>query len=93
MGLLVVVFHGVRTWLATHRHDFRWTRMQLSQYLVLALEFQLAADILGTSIAPGWAELGKLAVVASIRTALNFFLGQEVREMEPPKNTNPPGRP
>ena len=49
-------------------------------YLSLALEFQLAADILSTAIAPTWEELGKLGVTATIRTALNYFLSREMKE-------------
>lgn len=82
LGLLVIVLHATRTWWHTHTRNYRWTRMQLSQYLVLGLEFQLAADILGTSIAPNWTDLGKLAVIATIRTALNFFLQKETEEMQ-----------
>ena len=81
IGLVVVLVHAARTWLKTHQRSFLWTRVQLSKYLVLALEFQLAADILATSIAPSWAELGKLAVVATIRTALNFFLQRELNAL------------
>jgi uncharacterized membrane protein len=36
--------------------------------------------VLRTAIAPSFAELGKLAAVAAIRTALNFFLAREIAE-------------
>jgi len=55
-------------------------RLTFSRYLSLALEFQLAADILSTAIAPTWVELGKLGVTAVIRTGLNYFLSREIRE-------------
>jgi len=55
-------------------------RYQLSRYLALALEFQLASDVLGTAIAPSWTALGQLAAIAAIRTALNFFLTREINE-------------
>jgi uncharacterized membrane protein len=58
---------------------FVGVRLTLARYLSLALEFQLAADILSTSIAPSWDQIGKLAAIAVIRTGLNFFLAQEVR--------------
>jgi len=83
VGLVVVIYHAVRTWFVTGHRSYTWTRIQLSHYLVLALEFQLAADILSTSIAPSWSALGKLAVIATIRTALNYFLGREIRDIEP----------
>ena len=44
----------------------------------VALEFELAADILRTAIAPSWSEIGLLAAVAAIRTALNYFLEKEI---------------
>lgn len=53
-------------------------RLGLGRFLALGLEFQLAGDILRTAIAPSFAELGKLAAVAAIRTALNFFLAREI---------------
>lgn len=49
-------------------------------FLTLGLEFQLASDVLRTAIAPSFRELGQLAAVAAIRTALNFFLAREIRE-------------
>ena len=55
-------------------------RLSLARYLIVALEFQLAADILGTAIAPSWNEIGKLAAIAAIRTILNFFLEREIAE-------------
>ena len=57
-------------------------RITLARYLSLALEFQLAADVLSTSIAPGWEEIGKLAATATIRTALNYFLEREMRVLK-----------
>lgn len=59
--------------------DFHEVRLVLARYLALGLEFQLAADIISTAVAPGWEAIGKLAAIAVIRTGLNFFL---MREME-----------
>ena len=59
---------------------FAQLRLDLGRFLVLGLEFQLAADILRTAVAPSFAELAQLATVAAIRTALNFFLGLEIKE-------------
>src|SRR5258707_6488380 len=36
------------------RADFTAVRLDLARYLVLALEFQLGADILTTAVAPSW---------------------------------------
>jgi uncharacterized membrane protein len=53
-------------------------RLLLARFLTLALEFQLAADVLDTAMAPGWQEIGQLAAIAVIRTALNFSLTREI---------------
>jgi len=48
-------------------------------WLVLALEFLLAADILRTAISPTWNEIGQLAAIATIRTFLNYSLSHDLR--------------
>ena len=60
--------------------SFKSIRLTFSRYLSLALEFQLAADILSTAIAPSFDELAKLTITAIIRTGLNYFLTKEIRE-------------
>ncbi|CAN5881898.1 DUF1622 domain-containing protein [soil metagenome] len=64
-----------------HRSAERFTpvRLDVGRFLALGLEFQLAADLLRTAVAPSFEEIGKLAAVAAIRTALNFFLSREIR--------------
>jgi uncharacterized membrane protein len=55
-------------------------RLDVGRFLALGLEFQLASDLLRTAVAPSFEVIGKLAAVAAIRTALNFFLRREIRE-------------
>jgi uncharacterized membrane protein len=62
---------------------FTQLRLNLGRCLILALEFQLAADVLSTVLSPSWQELGQLAVVATIRTALNHILTQELQGLRP----------
>ena len=86
----VVIFTGallafVRFLVAAvrHRHEphrFVSVRLGLGRYLALGLEFQLASDILRTAVAPTLREIGELAAVAAIRTALNYFLAREIKE-------------
>jgi uncharacterized membrane protein len=54
-------------------------RRVLARYLIIALELQLAADIIATATDPSLQELGKLAAIAVIRTFLNYFLVVEMR--------------
>lgn len=59
-------------------HKKEEIRLRLGRWLVLSLEFLLAADILKTAVSPSWNELGQLAAVAALRTVLNYFLQREV---------------
>ena len=52
--------------------------LDYARWLVAALTFQLAADIVATSFSPTWDELGRLAVVAAVRTFLSYFLDREM---------------
>ena len=68
---------------AVRRRDtegFVPVRLTLGRFLALGLEFQLASDVLRTAVAPSFTELGQLAAVAAIRTALNYFLSREIAE-------------
>ncbi|MEB3218663.1 MAG: DUF1622 domain-containing protein [Nostocales cyanobacterium 94392] len=55
-------------------------RLALGKWLALSLEFSLAADILRSSIAPSWDEIGKLAAIIGLRTILNYFLSKEIEQ-------------
>lgn len=74
------VYRGVRK--GRRAEMFVPIRLSLGRFLTLGLEFQLASDVLRTAIAPSYDELGKLAAVATIRTALNYFLSREIAEWE-----------
>ena len=60
--------------------DYRFVvlRLRFGSWLALALEFQLGADIVATTIAPSFEALGQLGILALIRTFLNYFLNQEL---------------
>ena len=64
--------------------SFHYIYLQYARYLVGGLTFQLAADIIESSLATnwGWDELGRLAAIAVIRTFLNFFLERDLEKME-----------
>ncbi|MFO7594680.1 MAG: DUF1622 domain-containing protein [Pseudomonadota bacterium] len=85
IGMLVAVSGFVRVMLGKRQRDFFNVRLSLARYLAVALEFQLAADILSTAIAPSWDQIGKLGAIAIIRTALNYFL---MREMQMEQKTS-----
>ncbi len=59
-------------------------RLTLARWLALALEFELAADILNTAVTPTWSDIEKLAAIATLRTALNYFLERELQQEAQP---------
>lgn len=76
-GFVRFVWTALRT---RNAERFTPVRLDVGRFLVLGLEFQLASDLLRTAVAPSFQEIGKLAAVAAIRTALNYFLGREIKE-------------
>lgn len=57
-------------------------RIHFGSALTVSLELLLAADILATAIAPTWDDIGKLAAIAVLRTALNYFIERELKNNE-----------
>jgi uncharacterized membrane protein len=55
--------------------------LRFGSWLILALEFELAADIIRSAIAPTWEQIGMLGAVAFIRTFLNYFLEKDVEKL------------
>jgi len=74
------VTHGERKML--------WRRFGM--WLLLGLEFELAADIIGSVISPTWKDIGELGAIAVIRTFLNYFLEQDLERAEAAEEIAPP---
>jgi len=88
-GAMIVVLEVARTifgYVSTLvRHNpvhMNALRLRLGQSLVMGLEFQVAADVLKTALAPTWNDIGLLAALIGVRTALSFLLEREVRMIE-----------
>lgn len=77
-GILVALKQLMSQWGQGRSAGFSVVRLELARYLALALEFQLAADILSTAVAPSWQQIGQLGAIAVIRTGLNYFLQREI---------------
>ncbi|MDD5120276.1 MAG: DUF1622 domain-containing protein [Candidatus Omnitrophica bacterium] len=56
-------------------------RIRLGGYLVLALEFFIAGDIIKTIITPTWESLGILGAIIVIRTVLSYFLTIDLKKI------------
>ena len=96
MALLVIVagtveafIRGLRVLLTSSGADEgREVWLRYARWLVVGLTFQLAADIIETSIAPTWDDIGRLGAIAVIRTFLNYFLERDLAEVR--KNRSDP---
>ncbi|MBV8146564.1 MAG: DUF1622 domain-containing protein [Gammaproteobacteria bacterium] len=56
--------------------------LRYARWLVAGLTFQLAADIIETSISANWQTIGRVAAIAVIRTFLNYFLERDLQQQQ-----------
>lgn len=93
VALVVIVVGTVQCLVSVVRGAFAGTMKQegrhiwlhYARWLIAGLTFQLAADIIETSITTDWHAIGRVAAIAVVRTFLNYFLERdlaEVRERE-----------
>jgi uncharacterized membrane protein len=90
MALVVIVVGTVEAFIAGMRmlligeptgDKRREVWLRYARVLVAGLTFQLAADIIETSITVGWESVARLGAIAVIRTFLNFFLERDLTEI------------
>ena len=89
MALIVILIGTVAAFSAALKAIFtplesslrRSIWLRYARWLVAGLTFQLAADIVESSIATSWESVGRLAAIAVIRTFLNYFLERDVAEV------------
>lgn len=58
-----------------------WVRFAV--WLLLGLEFELAADIIRTAISPMWTDIGQLGAIATITHRAELFLAEGYRAIPP----------
>ena len=81
-GTVEAFFSGLRAMLSSPTgHERRDVWLRYARWLVAGLTFQLAADIIETSITTDWQAVGRIAVIAVIRTFLNYFLDRDLEEV------------
>lgn len=89
MALLIVVIGTIEAFIAglglmlssRQGHERREVWLRYARWLVAGLTFQLAADIVETSITTDWESVVRLGVIAVIRTLLNYFLERDMSEV------------
>lgn len=64
----------------------RYAWKSFGSWLMLALEFELAADIIRSAVSPNWTDIGQLAAIAVIRVFLNYFLERDLAAEPEPVN-------
>lgn len=92
MGVLVLAWGAVvgvveLARLEVHRvrgheiaHERAMVRQDFGYYILLGLEFLIAADIMRTIRHPSLEELAVLAVIVAIRTVISHFLTAEMQQ-------------
>lgn len=82
VGTIEAFFGGLRAMLSSPGgHERRDVWLRYARWLVAGLTFQLAADIIETSITTSWEAVGRIAAIAVIRTFLNYFLDRDLEEV------------
>jgi uncharacterized membrane protein len=82
VGTLEAFVGGLRLMLGSQSgHERREVWIRYGRWLVAGLTFQLAADIIESSITTDWEALGRLGAIAVIRTFLNYFLERDLEEV------------
>lgn len=95
LGVLVILFGVLRGLLSFLRAEWsealgrnpaedRWKlRRLLGYYLLLGLEFLIAADIIDTLMKPETKDLIILGAIVAIRTVISYSLNSEAHETQP----------
>ena len=101
LALVIIVFGALEAFIKTVHalfspvtgHERRDVWLRFARWLVAGLTFQLAADIIESSITTSWESVARLGTVAVIRTFLNYFLERDVAEarerQHPPESPRP----
>lgn len=84
-GVILSVFRLLKLEFSRLKHKSIYreresVRHQFASYLLFALEFLIAADIIATVIHPKFEEIAILASIVVIRTVISYFLEKEIEK-------------
>ena len=91
VGLLIVLFGAVKFLFVYSRIELKRlagidcvlqiqeARRSLGTYILVALEFMIVSDVIGSVVSRSRESLIELAVIVIIRTAMGFFLERELQ--------------
>ncbi len=87
MAIVIIAVGSIKAFIAgfgafifkpSAHEEMRNIWLDYARYLIGGLTFQLAADIVSTTVAPTWNEIGRLAAIAVTRTFLSYFLERDL---------------
>lgn len=86
-GALLAIVNLIRTEISRFSGKFNIervsvTRRNFGNYLLLGLEFLIAADIIQTIVTPTLEELAILGGIVVVRILLNYFLYKEIENVK-----------
>lgn len=89
LGSIIIAFGSFRAFynfllvfFRTKSYDLNLIRLQIGNYIILGLEFLVAADIIGSISQLNYYDLGIIAVLVVIRSILAMFLNFELKAIE-----------
>jgi uncharacterized membrane protein len=79
LAVAMTLLHWLRALLTpgSSEASTRLALVSLGTWLSFALQFEVAADILRTAVAPSWNDIGQLSAIIVLRSALNVGLRSE----------------
>ena len=83
--LVKYLFFEIKNFKTTLIKPLQSIRCELGIYILLALDFLIASDIIHTVTDLTQEQLIELTVMIALRTIIGYFLGKEVNELESKK--------
>jgi uncharacterized membrane protein len=77
VGHLIIIHHHKQ-----RKHRLKNIRSEFGGYILLGLDFIIAADIIGTLMDKELSHLLQLVVAVAVRIAISYFLEKEIEVME-----------
>ncbi len=81
-GALMAAWHFIECTFHAKVDGLPRIRIELGKHLALGLEFLVGKDIIESIVRPSWDDLGKLAAIIALRTAVTLMLSWELKEIK-----------
>lgn len=87
IGVAIMTYGGLKSAIRfiissiRKKNHLPYIRIELGKHLSLGLEFLVGKDIIESIIRPSWDDLGKLAAIIALRTAVTLILSWEIKEI------------